>query len=182
VRPTLTIIAGANGSGKSSFSAVNIKNVNIRVLDADLIAKEANITNISAGKKLIEEAYNLINNRSSFAIETTLSGKFIFKIIKTARNKGYHIELIYVYLSNWRLNRERINNRVKLGGHDIPSQDIIRRLIRSIDNVPLVIKLVDDWRIYKNSSCYNLILNKQDNDVEDVKLLLGESLPKNTWT
>jgi predicted ABC-type ATPase len=53
VKPVLTIIAGANGSGKSSFSAVNLKNIAVRVLDADLIAREAGISNMSAGKRLI---------------------------------------------------------------------------------------------------------------------------------
>jgi predicted ABC-type ATPase len=111
----------------------------------------------------------MIESEGSFTIETTLSGKFIYKIISIARKKGYEIELLYIYLPSWKLNRERVDNRVKVGGHDIPTKDIIRRFKRSLMNLPSVLQLVDSWKIYENASCYNLVFSDSISDIRHIK-------------
>lgn len=78
----LYIIAGANGSGKSTLASELLPNKNLEFLNADDIAREICPENIEsvkikAGKIVLEKLDKLLNNRKSFAMETTLEGKII---------------------------------------------------------------------------------------------------------
>ena len=52
--------------------------------------------------------------------ETTLTGKNIIKAIKEIKEKGYTIHLYYVGVDSPEIAKQRVKNRVKRGGHDIP--------------------------------------------------------------
>jgi predicted ABC-type ATPase len=82
----LYIIAGANGSGKSTFCSEFLQEEPLTFLNADDIAKSICPENmesvkISAGKELYGRLNNLLENKESFAIETTLSGSNYVKVI-----------------------------------------------------------------------------------------------------
>ena len=152
----LYIIAGANGSGKSTIAKELLKNEDLAFLNADDIAKGLSPDNIekvkiTAGKKLFEELNELFLVRKSFAIETTLSGAVHIKTIRRAKEAGYKVYLLYVYLDNVEMCIERIKARVKQGGHFIPDDDVRRRYIRSLNNFRNVYKdLADGWFLYYN--------------------------------
>jgi len=61
--------------------------------------------------------------------------------------------LIYIYLENYNANINRIKHRVLNGGHNIPTNDIIRRYYRSKKLFFTIYKdIVDEWNIYYNSN------------------------------
>ena len=96
-------------------------------------------------KKRLEE-------HNSFVIETTLSGKYLVKYIKKARENGFEVEMIYLYLQKPIANISRVATRVLRGGHHVPKDDIIRRFYRSKELFMYVYKdLVDKWTMYYNS-------------------------------
>ncbi|MCP3660434.1 MAG: hypothetical protein GY830_09075 [Bacteroidetes bacterium] len=84
------IVAGANGSGKTTISKELLKEEQLEFLNADEIAYQINSTNIdkvklSAGKIFFKKLKEYIDNESSFVIESTLSGKYLQKYISTLK-------------------------------------------------------------------------------------------------
>jgi predicted ABC-type ATPase len=66
-----------------------------------------------------------------------------------ARERGYEIELHYLSVTSPRVCIERVAQRVRDGGHDVPVADIRRRFYRSLQNlVKLYLPLSDRWTIW----------------------------------
>lgn len=57
---------------------------------------------------------------------------------------------------------ERVANRVKDGGHDVPAETIKSRYIKSLKNLKKCIDMVDEIEIYNNSLYYKMIYCKKD--------------------
>lgn len=131
------LIAGVNGTGKSSLRGV-LEGQGVllgHIIDADVIAKQNNYDNIKAGKKAIAEINYCLENNLSFTQETTLAGHRVEKTIRQARRQGYYVTMFYVGLSSKEESLNRIANRVKKGGHDIPKNDVIRRFDNRINSL-----------------------------------------------
>ena len=146
-KKTLYIIAGANGSGKSTLAETILEKNNLKFLNADDIAREISPdaidkVPITAGKIYFKRLHEYFNKNISFAVESTLSGNNIFRIISRAKQQNYKIILIYTFLKNCSICIERVKNRVKNGGHNVPEKDIIRRYYKS---------LIKFWNEYKNN-------------------------------
>jgi predicted ABC-type ATPase len=153
--PELIIVAGPNGSGKSTLTKNN--SMGCPVIDPDAIARdiipEPGITpQIQAGK-LAAERWNLYaQSNTSFAVETTLSGKAYLKKMKDLKSKGWHIRLIFIGIESPETNIRRVAERVINGGHDVPTADIRRRYQRSMENLPKALEIADAAIIYDNST------------------------------
>jgi len=152
---TLYIIAGANGSGKSTLASKLLPAEKISAfINADDIAREMNpddltAVRIAAGKKTLQRLTDCISNGESFAIESTLSGNALIKTIRQAKENGYRIVLFYIFLPTPHMCIDRIQVRVKRGGHFVPDADVIRRYERSIPNFWHRYKaLADQWTLY----------------------------------
>lgn len=155
----LNLIAGANGSGKSTFREIFLKNSNLIHIDTDAIAKKINPQNpcavdILAGKQSIKLFNDYIKNKIDFSFETTLTGKTILEKIKFAKENNFYIKLFFILTDNINLNKYRIINRVALGGHFISEIDIERRYKRSFENLSKVLKLSDESFIMLNTDNY----------------------------
>ncbi len=73
-------------------------------------------------------------------------------LIKNAREAGYEISLLYFWLSSPEFAISRVAERVKNGGHNIPSDIIERRYYRGISNlIKLYIRVCDNWIIIDNT-------------------------------
>ncbi|HVU53981.1 MAG TPA: zeta toxin family protein [Puia sp.] len=152
------IIAGPNGAGKTTAAmtvlpeALHVK----EFVNADEIARGLSPLNpagmaIEAGKIMLKRISQLASEGEDFSIETTLASRSYIKLIKECQAKGYIVTLIFFYLNSWELARERVEQRVRKGGHDIPEIDIERRYFRGIRNLPEYINTVDNWSVYDNS-------------------------------
>jgi predicted ABC-type ATPase len=89
---------------------------------------------------------------ADFAFETTLSTRSYVNTVKQAKVIGYEVTLLYFWLNSKELAIERVKERVKEGGHNIPEQVIRRRYKKGIKNlISLFIPIVDNWMIVDNS-------------------------------
>ena len=172
----LYIIAGANGSGKTTFAMTYAKLKNLHFINADEIAKEYDPNDldkykVKAGKEFFRQLKMYIEEKEeSFVIETTLSGKYLEKVIVNAKQKKFKIVLIYLYLDDDTENILRVKNRVLNGGHDIPVEDIKRRYIRSRQLfLSLYKNMVDSYLIFFNGDD-NYELVAEDEEILDEDL------------
>lgn len=111
-RPRCLLIAGPNGAGKTTFAKEYLPN-DARVLNfvnADLIATglsplKPELAAVAAARLVLEEIDRLTDLRADFACESTLSGLTYVKRIRTLKQLGYHVEIIYLRLAfsrSWR--------------------------------------------------------------------------------
>lgn len=149
----LIIIAGANGSGKTTFSRHVLAATGFEFLNADEIEKELGVSKLQAGKEFFSRLDKFIETETSFVLESTLSGNYLVKAIEKAKQQGYATRLVYVFLGSPNDCIQRIKLRVKLGGHFVPDEDVIRRYYRSKKNFWNTYKnLVDSWVMIYNST------------------------------
>ena len=165
----LYIIAGANGSGKTTFAIRFSALESLDFINADEIAKKYDPNDIQkykikAGKTFFRTLHQKLDKSDSFVIETTLSGKYLINIIQKAKEKYFKIVLIYLYLENNQENILRVKNRVLSGGHNVPEEDIVRRYYRSKSLFEYTYKnLVDEWLLFYNGDDkFELIANNSD--------------------
>jgi predicted ABC-type ATPase len=169
----IVIIAGANGSGKTTFARKFLDITQYEFLNADEFAKEISpedpsLARIAAGKKVIRSIDKFINEGKSFVIESTLSGSFLEKHIARLKNNGYAVKLIFIFLASRELCIERIKSRVLQGGHNIPDKDVIRRFDRGL------IKFWNDYRMQADS--YSLFFNNEFYDFKQIAQGKAEEL------
>ena len=130
------MLAGVNGAGKSSIGGVAFRGYGADYYNPDEAARtlrtrhstlgpsEANAEAWQQGRRLLERA---IVEQLDFALETTLGGNTIVRLLAEAAAKGAEIYIWYVGLSSPELHIARVQSRVRRGGHDIPERDIRRR-------------------------------------------------------
>jgi predicted ABC-type ATPase len=106
---------------------------------------------IAAGRErtLLSSAY--LRAGVDFAIETTLSGRTMIRLIDAAHSRGYEVHLVFVALDNPKRCMARVRARVAKGGHSVPDPDILRRYERSICAFRELVWLVDEAKAYDNS-------------------------------
>ncbi|MFP4487286.1 MAG: hypothetical protein ACLFOC_09985 [Campylobacterales bacterium] len=134
---TLYIIAGANGSGKTTFALSYTALNRLHFINADEIAKSYDPNDISkykvkAGKEFFRQLEASLDGEKSFMIEST--------------------------------NILRVKNRVLNGGHDVPEDDIKRRYTRSKNLFWNTYKhMADNWMLFFNGDDDYEIVANQDN-------------------
>jgi predicted ABC-type ATPase len=172
--PTMYIIAGCNGAGKTTaaFSLLPEVFKTVEFVNADEIARGISPFNpegvaFHAGRIMLERLNELIINQKDFAFETTLSGHTYLKFVEMAKAKEYTVILLFVYLSSVELAKERVAVRVSKGGHNIPGEVIIRRYFKGLKNFLSYGEKVNSWYIYDNSGKeYLFIAKKLDDKIE----------------
>ncbi|MGB3650137.1 MAG: zeta toxin family protein [Rivularia sp. (in: cyanobacteria)] len=156
-KPNLIIIAGANGSGKSTLTRGIFQNSNLPIIDPDAIAREINPSSpesvaITAGRQAVNQINSYLINNQSFGAETTLSGNNYLKIMDKAKKKGFEVSLIYIGVDDVNININRVQLRVRRGGHNVPASDVRRRYQRSMNNLYKAIEIADNTKVYDNSA------------------------------
>jgi predicted ABC-type ATPase len=149
-----------NGAGKSSIAGAafrewggeyfNPDEAARRLLSANpgLTQAEANGAAWRQGRSLLERA---IEKGLDFAIETTLGGNTITRLLAEAASRGTGIHVWYVGLASPEQHIRRVRSRVRQGGHDIPEPAIRRRFEHSRMNLIALLPALTALRMYDNS-------------------------------
>jgi predicted ABC-type ATPase len=158
-QPRCIVIAGPNGSGKTSFARQYLTRDAgvVHFVNADLIASglsplKPELAAIAAARTVLVEVERLASEGADFAFESTLSGLTYVRRLERWKNAGYHIAIVYLRLKSPELALRRIASRVREGGHDVPKRDVVRRFARSWENFQTIYRpLADFWAVYENS-------------------------------
>ena len=154
------VVAGPNGSGKTTFAREYLRDSEIsEYISADAIAErlvsrpeDMGSVKIQAGRLFIQEIRGLIEAEKDFAVEVTLAGKGFARTISQLQRAGYTVTIVFIFLKSPETSVVRIRNRVEAGGHHVPTEDVVRRFYRSKHNFWHIYRhLVARWSLVYNS-------------------------------
>ena len=159
-RPRIYVLAGVDGAGKSSIGGTAFRQNGgdyynpdegarrLMAADPRLTEMEANSAAWQQGVRLLRQA---IEERLDFAFDTTLGANTIPRLLIQAASQGIGIYIWYVGLSSPALHIERVQARVRRGGHDIAAEHIHRRYDRSRLNLVELLPHLTALRGFDNS-------------------------------
>ncbi|MDR2001133.1 MAG: zeta toxin family protein [Zoogloeaceae bacterium] len=159
-RPTLIVVAGPNGSGKTSLTTKVLQHRWIEgciYINPDNIARDvygdwnSQDAVMAAAKHAETERERCLRQRESLAFESVLSAPDKIDFIKRAKDSGYFVRLFFVGTHHPSINAARVAQRVMEGGHDVPISKIISRYSKSIANCAAAAAFADRSYIYDNS-------------------------------
>ena len=165
-RPSIVILAGPNGAGKSTAApellqgelAVN-EFVNADVIARGLSAFDPDRVAMAAGRVMLARLDELARQRASFAFETTLASRSFAPWLRDLRASGYAVHLFFLWLSSPDLAVERVADRVRSGGHNVPADTIRRRYRAGVRNLfSLYQPIVTTWAVYDCSGLQSQLI------------------------
>ena len=192
---TLYVLAGCNGAGKTTVAYFILPEILQckEFVNADEIAKglspfQPDKALYAAGKILLKRIDEFIERGIDFAIETTLSAIYYREIIKKAQDNGYYVNLIFFWLKNTELAKERVRLRVSEGGHSVPDDVVERRYHKGLVNFfDTFMPLCDNVMLFDNSATTpKLVMSKTKGrepeiiDIETVNLIKTSYVRKRT--
>lgn len=158
--PEMIVIAGPNGSGKTS---VTQRFLHHEWAEGTLYINPDEVAQNKFGdwnsQEAVSKAANFcaalreacLQNHTSFVFETVMSAKDKIDFVCKAKEAGYFIRLFFISTSHPSINAARIANRVMKGGHDVPITKIVSRYYKSLANCRTVAPIVDRLYVYDNS-------------------------------
>jgi Uncharacterized protein conserved in bacteria len=160
LKPNCYIIAGPNGSGKTTFATDFLPDFAEcrNFVNPDLFAKAfspffPDSAMLKAAKETLKAIDENIRTKRDFAFETTLSGRAYAGTIQRIRDAGFVVTMFYLWLPTSSLSIQRIKSRVRHGGHNVPENDVLRRFDRTRINLfTLYRPLLDNLYFFDNSA------------------------------
>lgn len=158
--PTLCVVAGPNGSGKTSTTVQLLANEwseGSLYINPDNIAQEqfgdwnSPEAVLKAARYATDLRYKCLNEKRDFVFETVFSSDEKLDFLRKAHESGFFIRFFFVCTSNPKINVSRITKRYLEGGHEVPISKIISRYFKSLENACEAIEFVDRAYIYDNS-------------------------------
>ena len=157
--PVVHVIAGPNGSGKTTFATEFLPRamgcfefINADYMAAGLSPLAPERAAFEAGRLVLSRIESLSRGRAAFGFETTLAGRTYVHLLKDLKTSGYEIRIYFLWLRNVNLALRRIAERVAHGGHNVPEIDVRRRYTAGVHNLfSLYIPVADYVSITDNS-------------------------------
>ena len=176
--PSLYIISGCNGAGKTTASYTMLPEMLecSEFVNSDEFAKglspfQPEKASIQASRYMITKIRYLLKRQRDFGIETTLATRTLLKTIRRAQAAGYTVTLLYFWLNSPELAIERVAARVETGGHNIPEETIRRRYRVGIDYFfHDYAPICERWILADNSQIpFRVIAEGSKNDLINIK-------------
>lgn len=159
-KPVLIVIAGPNGSGKTSVTSKILHHEWMEdsvYINPDIVAQErfgdwnSKEAIMQAVKYCEDWREQCLKEKQSLIFETVLSAADKVDYIMRAKEAGYFVRVFFVCTNSPIINASRIAKRVIEGGHDVPITKIVSRYQKSILNCKYISTKVDRTYLYDNS-------------------------------
>jgi len=153
------ILAGPNGAGKSTAAPALLEGtlavnefVNADVIAHNISSGDPDSAAIAAGRVMLARLRELAGQRVSFAFETTLASRTFAPWLRDLRASGYDVQLVFLWLPSADFAVERVADRVRSRGHNVPEQTVRRRYLTGQRNFfSLYEPIASAWRLYDGS-------------------------------
>ncbi len=132
--PELLVVAGPNGTGKTTLAREYAATKRIPYIGADAIAEsisadDAAGARIEAGRPFLQLVDDYLSRMES----------------------GYDVSVAYLFLESADACVARVRERVRKGGHHVPDDDVRRRFARSTVNFWTIYReMADNWIVLYN--------------------------------
>lgn len=191
-------MAGPNGSGKSTAygrSDVAEFDGSVWIINPDLLttrlqaAEQMDLptANLAAVKRIETWLDASIDVHQTIGVETVLSTPKYRRLVSRAKERGFDVRLIYVYLHSLDLQLERIRLRVAKGGHAVPADKVADRRHRSFQEFGWFFWEADQAWVYDNSGAEPKLVAWKDHEhraflsgalLKELRLALGPWTPE----
>lgn len=173
-KPELTVVIGANGAGKTTWTRKGQRILPKPFYNADSIAEGLGDAN---DRSLQRQARQIVDNaieknlaqRRSFGFESTYSGASRPAIVKRAKKLGYATHAIFIGTEHHAINVARVRRRVEEGGHDIAKSEIVRRWKAAWENLLKTWDSFDRITIIDNSGSGPKVIAEARGPTKQVK-------------
>lgn len=160
-KPILTVIAGCNGSGKSSFSSAlsplgtpsfdydkEFLSIYNRLEDSEL--REL-ISHNKARALLEDKIQHALNQKLHFTYETNFNSTPLHWPLKF-KEANFELRLFYFCLNSIEEAKRRVQIRVENGGHFVPEWEIEKRYFEGFENLNKHFELFDRVFLFETSA------------------------------
>jgi len=160
MRPTLLVVAGPNGSGKTTVTGRLRRDQwseGVEYLNPDDIARErfgdwnSESAIRSAAIWTTERRELLLRQGAGIAVETVFSAPDKVDFLYRAKALGYFVRFFFISTEDPRINAARVADRVMQGGHTVPIEKIVNRYVKSMGNLAAAVALADRVYLFDNS-------------------------------
>ncbi len=151
-RPIVVALAGPNGAGKTTFYHAHLQPAGLRLVNADVVARELNMEPYAAAKVADAIRRELARQRESFVFETVFSDPVGDKLsfLHEAAQAGYTVLLCFIGISGPKVSEERVAMRVSQGGHNVPSEKLTARYPRILTNLKAALRELQCVWVFDN--------------------------------
>lgn len=153
-RPQLWLLVGGNGAGKTTFYRISGLS-QFPFVNADRIARRLrpdapDLVVREAAREAERLRNRYIELQLSFCAETVFSHPSKLNLLRRAKRRGYELNLVYIHLPR-ELHVARVVQRTSEGGHDVPAEKIVPRVLRLREHVKKALTICDAALLYDNS-------------------------------
>ena len=151
-RPLIVALAGPNGAGKTTFYLTQLRPTGLRLVNADVIAREMELGDQAAMRVTTALREELLRVRESFVFETVFSDPVGDKLafLQEAARSGYTVVVCCIGIDGPDTSEERVAMRVAQGGHDVPTDRLVSRFPRTLTNLKAAIAALPFVRVFDN--------------------------------
>ena len=153
----LWLLVGGNGAGKSTLYRLVLEPLGLPFVNADRLAQlvypdAAEERSYEAALLAEQQRNTLLFSGASFCFETVYSHPSKIDFTARAKALGYYVIMVAIHLEQAELNAARVAQRVREGGHNVPTEKLLTRIPRMLEQVKASIPLCDELRVFDNSS------------------------------
>lgn len=157
-RPRLLVLAGVNGAGKSSVAGARLRAAGLDYFNPDEVTRQlcdtglpAANANALAWREGCDRLRQAMTKRRNFAIETTLGGHTIPRLIVRAC-ASHDVTVWFVGLDSPERHLSRVTARVAAGGHAIAEKKIRTPWNTARSNLIALLPHLHEAWVYDNSA------------------------------
>lgn len=162
-KPVFYLLAGPNGAGKSTLYKALVQGGTIPLtaefVNADLY-EGVHLRHMADPQARSEAARvwadgrrtSLLKAGRAFVSETVFSHESKLALIQEAQQQGFFVMLLVVCLDDPKSLLKRVANRVREGGHNVPSERILARYPRTLANLAIAVRQADAAILYDSQA------------------------------